>query len=393
MAAGKRLAGFAVTAAVLVVLLVMFSTPYLFWMLVVLAALALAMGALLGRDAGAMHLALKVSPGGQVGRPLTVTLTAEQPRRFLAARCADVTVEVKSVMFGSVERHTLRLPLQGGGASLSAPLSAALCGEMTVSCTRVAVTDLMELFSLRCSCPPAVRTVLYPQPMNLELTLSQAPVGEASVDGLMQNRRGSDPSEIFDVREYVPGDDIRTIHWKLSSKTDTLIVRQASDPSHYDVALLPDLGLFQEERSVSQEELNSAAAAAVALGEGLLRLGTVFCLLIPSKQGIEVCEVRSVRQLHRLLPRWLGVEVCRQSGTGLTCFLSEHMEQYFTRLLVVSAGKYAQDVSGLDRRIGVTVVSTSGEEESVLHTALSSTCEMVVLPAKPRRGEVFRIAC
>lgn len=53
----------------------------------------------------------------------------------------------------------------------------------------------------------------------------------------MQNRKGSDASEMFDIRDYVPGDDIRTIHWKLSGKTDELIVRQASAPSHYNIAL------------------------------------------------------------------------------------------------------------------------------------------------------------
>ncbi len=36
-------------------------------------------------------------------------------------------------------------------------------------------------------------------------------IGTADTEDIVQNRRGNDPSEIFDIREYAPGDDIRSI--------------------------------------------------------------------------------------------------------------------------------------------------------------------------------------
>ena len=42
-------------------------------------------------------------------------------------------------------------------------------------------------------------------------------------------------SEIHDLREYRPGDSLHEIHWKLSAKSDKLIVREAEEP---------DLGLI-----------------------------------------------------------------------------------------------------------------------------------------------------
>jgi len=61
-------------------------------------------------------------------------------------------------------------------------------------------------------------------------------------DGLLQNRKGTDYSEIFDLRDYRSGDDVRAIHWKLSGKLDRLVVKEASDPTRYQVVLMPDLG-------------------------------------------------------------------------------------------------------------------------------------------------------
>lgn len=240
------------------------------------------------------------------------------------------------------------------------------------------VTDLVGLFRFRCADFPESRTVLYPPETQMELILSRETVGAAQAEGLMQNRRSSDPSEIFDIRDYVPGDDIRTVHWKLSAKTGSLIVRQASDPSHYDAALLPDLGLRQQgETRPTAEELVRAVSVTVALGEGLLRQGTAFCMVIPTPQGLELHEVR----------------IPAESGLGLHFFQTEHLESYFTRLLVVSAGRYAQDPGGLDRRCGVTVISCDGALEAPVYTALSPEWESVALPAKAGAGESFRIIC
>ena len=46
----------------------------------------------------------------------------------------------------------------------------------------------------------------------------------------LQAKKGGGFSEFHENREYRPGDSVRDIHWKLSGKTDKLIVRQAMEP-------------------------------------------------------------------------------------------------------------------------------------------------------------------
>ena len=102
-----------------------------------------------------------------------------------------------------------------------------------------------HLFRERVTPFDEVRTVIYPRPVQLELTLSRDAVGETGDSGLTRSRKGTDATEMFDIRSSQPGDDIRSIHWKLSGKTDELIVRQASDRTHYDLVILPDFGRKQ----------------------------------------------------------------------------------------------------------------------------------------------------
>ena len=393
MAAGKRCVGLAVTVLGLAALLVAFGKSYLLWMLLVLVALAVSAAVLVRIDARQMRLKAHLTPGSRVGKPVKLTLQAERKGRFLAAGYAVVDLETENRMFGTTQTRQLVLPLRDRENTFTAELNLDLCGETVLRCTGLRIWDQLGLFGAAGEPFPESRTVCYPQPVNLEVSLSRNTVGAAHTEGLMQNRRGSDRSEIFDIREYAPGDDLRSVHWKLSCKVDTLIVREPSDPSHYDVALLPNLGLEQAGHTATEAELNSAAAFTISLGEQLLRQGIPFCLLIPTKQGLQVCEARSSRELHRLLPQWLGLRVQSQSGVGLQCFLTEHLDQHFTRLVLVSAGKYTPDLTALGKRVGVTAVTTADDASAPAYTALGAACEAVVLPARQQRDDCFRIIC
>ena len=393
MAGTKRRWGFLVLIAALAVLLFLFSAAYLLWLLAVLLGMAAVLWLLLRADARQLRLEARAVPGGQVGRPLKLTITASRRGGLLAADCLRVELEIQHIMFGTVRHQELLLPLRQWEETFETELPAELCGETVFCCKAAEVRDQMGLFAARCKPFAECRTVCYPMPFELEAALSRDTVGAASTEGLMQNRKGGDPSETFDVREYAPGDDIRAIHWKLSCKTDTLVLREASDPSHYDVALLPDIGLAQAGTPASDRELNSATGITVSLGEQLLRQGVSFCLVLPTRQGLYVNEVRSLRELHRVLPQWLGLELPAEGGIGLQCFRTEHMEQYFTRLLIVSAGRYAQDATVLSSRIGVTVISAAEDVTAPMRTALGGGCEAVLLPAEQRPGESYRIVC
>ena len=48
-------------------------------------------------------------------------------------------------------------------------------------------------------------------------------------------------SEEHELREYRAGDNLRDIHWKLSVKTDSMIVREAQEPVRSRVLLTLDL--------------------------------------------------------------------------------------------------------------------------------------------------------
>lgn len=55
-------------------------------------------------------------------------------------------------------------------------------------------------------------------------------------------KKGHDFSDVSDVREYIPGDKLMSIHWKLSAKRDILMVKDRVSMSDQQMVMVIELG-------------------------------------------------------------------------------------------------------------------------------------------------------
>lgn len=392
MAAKKCRIVYWVSFGIVLVLLFFFSQLYLAVIAIAMLLLAVLSALCLAIDCKRMSIQAKVDSKRTPQNTLPLMLTVRGPSRLLSAKYVQVSVEIINAMFGTVQTQVILLPLRHNELSFDTQISMDGCGEILVRCIDVKACDLLELFSVRMDSFDEARTIVYPHKKRVSLAMEKTAVGSAQTGSSLQNRHGNDPSETYDMREYSPGDDIRAIHWKLSSKYDTLYLRQSSEPSHYDVMLMPDLGMTHGDAAVPQQELNAAVAVTIALGEQLLRNGIMFCLAIPTSHELNINEIRNAQELSRMLNKWLSVQVQPVGGTGIRFFRSEHLEQHFSRLILVSAGEFPHELSALDNHVGVTAVCAN-DVEKVVYTALSPTCEAVNIPADPENDEICRIIC
>lgn len=89
----------------------------------------------------------------------------------------------------------------------------------------------------------------------------------ADADEYSTERRGDDPSEIYQVREYSPPDPIRSIHWKLSAKEDELMVKENGFPKGCVVLLWIRLPFMDTDSAGFHRLLERAASLSVTLLE------------------------------------------------------------------------------------------------------------------------------
>lgn len=160
------------------------------------------------------------------------------------------------------QKETRRLRLTGVARRLPEDLPAATehCGLLELRADRVSVCDYLGLFSLRLAPPPPARMVCRPVPAACRPVDVPDGLG-ARASAKNASRRG--PGEDYELREYRPGDPMRSVHWKLSSKWDQLIVRERADT----VTPLP---LLSADRFGPPEELDKLLDNLTGMSRALL---------------------------------------------------------------------------------------------------------------------------
>ncbi len=83
------------------------------------------------------------------------------------------------------------------------------------------------------------------------------------------DKSGDDVSEVFGIREYRAGDTLHKVHWKLSAKTDELLVKEFSNPMKTALFVFVDLYTDREEKW-THERFDGMATILASLSHSLL---------------------------------------------------------------------------------------------------------------------------
>lgn len=160
------------------------------------------------------------------------------------------------------QRESWRLVLTGVARRrpVELPAGCGHCGLLELRVSGARVYDLLGLFSLPAAAPEPARLLCRPVPAAVELPVFPEGSG-VRTSPLNAVRPG--PGEDCDLRDYRPGDPMRSVHWKLSSKWDKLIVRErAETPTPLPVLTLDRFG--------PPEELDRLLDRLLGLSQGLL---------------------------------------------------------------------------------------------------------------------------
>ena len=122
----------------------------------------------------------------------------------------------------------------------------------------------------------------------------------------VRNLRGADRTELTEIKEYRMGDGLRDIHWKLSSKTQDLMVKHYGMNACRSVCFLPDLGARYTDplhRGLYTEDINLCCADAVtemtiALMLSTLRGANNVCTLMWYEKRVEAMGMEALLGEH-----------------------------------------------------------------------------------------------
>lgn len=254
----------------------------------------------------------------------------------------------------------LRLSVGGRGTQqLQHTLRPRRCGKLTVELTQLHVFDLFGLRGAAVPVDCGAATLVMPTVYPVELTVSERQRSLGDSDEFSMYRPGDDPSETFALREYLSGDRIRSIHWKLSEKTDHLMVRQLGLPVDDSLLLLLD----------SSADAAPSAAEREALGEAAVSVSAALCgESIPHRLAwldrasgeLTFREVTCLEELTQSLPDVLSSEIRCEEPSVLHHLMAAASE--YAHIIVVTLRPAPPAADSRFSFLSVSPETLSGEE-------------------------------
>ncbi|WP_051215485.1 DUF58 domain-containing protein [Granulicoccus phenolivorans] len=261
--------------------------------LVVLAALLLHYSSLFGIGAGLL-LAVALDLG-LVLRPLRLAVTRSVDERVVP-RQADCIAELRvsgdvpritrTVLNDRVGRGRIAVPLDGAAVTYRVPTLRR--GVVTLGPVRVERTGLFGL-AIDVRDRGGIDEV---RVLPRTIPVHRVPRGRrrSAVGADESVERGG--TDLIGLHEYVPGDDLRRLHWGTSARSGTLMIRDDADPAkpHLTVAL-DDRAEHYRDHGTTDADFEEAVEIANALCAAAVRQGSpVHLITVSGVIDVEVNE-------------------------------------------------------------------------------------------------------
>jgi len=135
------------------------------------------------------------------------------------------------------------------------------CEYIDVSVDKIYIFDYLRFFYFSKKKKGSVRIAVMPSRENTGEVADA--IISSGIDEVKYSdvKPGDDPTEIFNFHEYVPGDKIRQIHWKLSTKIGKTMVKEYSLPIRDHAVVVADI--FTDQMTIEGNDKMLAVLSSI----------------------------------------------------------------------------------------------------------------------------------
>lgn len=168
-----------------------------------------------------------------------------------------VKLSIENEFYGEKSEHIINLPVAVKECDTTElPLEFVFLGKMKIVLTEIRISGLLGIWERKRK--PMEELIFYVYPKELvfgkELEKYQGITPREQKKEEEGEKRGQEFSEITGIREYIPGDRIKDIHWKLSGKREELLVMERASRSDNEETLLLELADIRITESTKEKE-------------------------------------------------------------------------------------------------------------------------------------------
>lgn len=211
--------------------------------------------------------------------PLQLEIVAENPTIFPIANLEIVLEYHSAIDKDGKNTAKINSPIMPKESHCMLMNIASLhVGAIDFKVKKCRIFDFLRLFKFKLrgksyeSCQKDSVVYVFPQYSHLDNQISDYSNTGCDTDDFSPDKKGDDPSQIFDIHEYIEGDKLNRIHWKLTAKQDSVMVKDYSLPMTFALKIFINLNttslrsydaMIESALSVSMHLVDSGLAHSV----------------------------------------------------------------------------------------------------------------------------------
>ena len=180
-------------------------------------------------------------------------------------------------------------------------------GEYFLGLTSAELCDFLCLFRFKIKLTPTCRTVVAPRRLTIERSGSLCSDED---DSIRTETTFFENDSFSSVREYMDGEPLRKVHWKLSAKQDKLMVKQSDRNLSSSAAVIIDASTSKAGTTEGECEVDAVLEASLAIIRKIIGEGSTAACVFRGKNGeTEIIAAETAEDYEYLYYRFSVIPV------------------------------------------------------------------------------------
>ena len=194
----------------------------------------------------------------------------------------EVTLQISSAFRPNDETEVLVLPvLSKNKNTYHFLIDYKKIGCYEIHCLHCKVYDYLHFFTFERECSAKTEVHILPTEQ-IDFSINESYYSEGFEEFEDVSGKGFTNADLNNIREYIPGDRLQKIHWKLSGKLQKLMVKESSQGAMHCFIVLAEL--FLQSPTEVSDTLDSTIENAYAVCMELYKLQEPFFFSVYSIQ-------------------------------------------------------------------------------------------------------------
>ncbi|MCR2043948.1 DUF58 domain-containing protein [Anaerosalibacter massiliensis] len=293
---------------------------------------------------------------------------------FLPISKIKCTLSLKNFLTGQEEKQDIYLSVKGKSSEcVYWDIKSRFCGDIEIKLDKVMYYDYFGIFT-NTICPSiSTHMLVLPNTFYIDINLFESQIENIESPIYSTGQKGIDSSEVFGIKEYMPGDSLKNIHWKLTSKFDDLIVKELSVTIDNSILIVLETSTFIGKGKESPKVSDAMMEAFISISKSLLENNYTHSIgfFDHKTNRFIIDEVNSMDDLSIMMRGFLEIEKRENPYSAIEYYLNMVEYKTFSHILYITSQGFEEIVEELANEHKITVLQCeeASEEEKKLSNA------------------------